>query len=556
MSPDPRVRIRPSRAVVLVWLLPVAAFLIVAWIGVRTFVERGPTITITFVSADGIEAGHTKLRHRNVDVGTVTAVALTPDMSHAVVTAALDRQVEDHVTLGSRFWIVRPRLSAASISGLSTLVSGAYIEMDPGPPGPPGAPVTDFTGLEEPPVVDLEDVPGKHFILHGDDLASLDRGSPLYFRGIKVGEVLGYALGQQPNHTDIFIYVRAPFDRLVHPDTRFWNVSGFSFSAGASGLRVSTRSLEALVAGGVAFSTAAAAMAEPASEKGAEFRLFNDQETAEQQPTGAVVSYLALFPGSAEGLQPGASVDLLGLRIGRVTDIRLEFDPDTGTVRAPVTLAIDPNLVPNASEPPEPPAESVTRLMNRLVAQGLRARLVSGSLLTGQRRVALDFVADAPPATIAEDVSPPVLPTADSTDLDALSVSANRFMNKLDALPLAEIGAGVNRLVTHLDQATSGPQLTRSLAALDRSLANIEEITRQANQEIGPTLASLHRSADAADQTLEAAQRLMGSGGDRSRDLPALIHELTDTARSVRELTDYLGQHPEALLLGRNGAAR
>ena len=555
MSEDSEVHIRRSRIVMLVWLVPVAAFLAVAWIGYRTFASRGPAIAITFLSGDGLEAGHTKLRHRNVDIGTVKSVVLSRDMSHVEVTATLEHQVGDRATVNSRFWIVRPRLSAASITGLSTLVSGAYIEMDP---GQPGEATEHFIGLEDPPVVDMEDVPGSHFILHADDLASLDRGSPLYFRGIKVGEVLGYTLSQDTEHADIFIYVRTPYDRLVRADTHFWNVSGFSVSAGATGLRASTRSLEALVAGGVAFSTPDAAMAEPVSEKGAEFRLFNDQETADQQPVGPVltVSYLAYFPGTVQGLQPGAAVDLLGMRIGQVTDVHLDFNASDGSLRAPVTFAIDPKLLPIAVGQSESSAETVNHMMDRLVAQGLRARLASGSLLTGQRLVNLDFIQDTPEAAIAYGAPVPQIPTVGSTDLDTLSASANQLMSKLANLPLAEIGTGLHNIVAHIDQATAGPEIARSIKALDRSLANLDAITSQANKEVGPTLASLHRTADAADQTLEAAQRLMGSGGDRSRDLPALVHELTDTARSVRVLTDYLDQHPEALVLGRAGAAK
>ena len=554
MSEESEVRIRRSRLVILVWLLPIAAFLVVAWIGFRTFAERGPTITIIFLSADGLEAGHTKLRHKNVDVGTVKSVVLTPDMSRVEVTASLERQVEDHVTSNSRFWIVRPRVSAAGISGLNTLVSGAYIEMDPGSSA--GQPEDRFTGLEEPPVVDVEDVPGTRFTLHADDLASLGQGSPIYFRGINAGEVLGYALGQQSKHTDIFIYVRAPYDRLIRPGTHFWNVSGISISAGAGGLRASTRSLEALVAGGIAFSTSDAAMTEPLSAKGAEFPLYNDEETADQQPVGAPVTYLAYFPGTVAGLQSGAAVELLGTRIGQVTDVHLDFEPVSGTLRAPVNFAIDPKLLPIALNVPESSDVIVNHMMDRLVAQGLRARLGSGNLLTGQKLVTLVFLPDAPAATIDYSGEQPQIPTAGSADLDSLATTANQFMDKLAKLPLAEIGAGLQDVISHIDQATAGPELGRSVKSLDRALANLDEITRQANKEIGPTLASIHRTADAADETLEAAQRLMGSGGDRSRDLPALVHELTDTARSIRALTDYLDQHPEALLRGRAGAGK
>ena len=549
-------RVRRSRLVALVWLVPIVAFLVVIWVGFQTFASHGPTVTITFSSADGLEAGHTKIRHKDVDIGTVKQVVLTKDMSHVEVTAVLEREVEDHVTTNTRFWIVRPRVSAAGITGLNTLVSGAYIEMDPGPAGPNAQPVDHFAGLEEPPVVDDEDVPGTRFTLHADDLGSIAQSSPIYFRGINVGEVLGYQLDKNAKQADIFIYVHAPYDKLVRPKSHFWNVSGVSISAGAGGIRASTRSLEALLAGGLGFDTADAAMADDPSPKGAEFHLYNSEDEADQQPTGPTATYLANFPGGVHGLSLGAAVELQGMQVGRVTDVHLDYDQATDTLRAPVTFEIDPTQLPLAKNEPKPSADQVNQGMERLVQKGLRARLGSANLLTGQRLIQLDFVPDAAPAAIDYGGPVPQVPTVASGDLDALSVSANQFMDKLAKLPIAEIGMGLHNIIAHVDQATAGPELSRAVKSLDHSLASLDEITRKTSQQIGPTLESLHRTADAADQALEAAQRLLGAGGDRSRDLPALVHELTDSARSIRSLTDYLDQHPEALLRGRTGSAQ
>lgn len=548
-------RVRRSRLVAIVWLVPIAAFLVVIWVGYQTFASHGPTVTITFTSADGLEAGHTKIRHKDVDIGTVKQVVLTKDMGHVEVTAVLDRQVEDHVTDSTRFWIVRPRVSAAGITGLNTLVSGAYLEMDPGHPAPDAQPADHFTGLEEPPVVDDEDVPGTRYTLHADDLGSIGQNSPIYFRGINVGEVLGYQLGQNAKQTDIFIYIHAPYDKLVRPKSHFWNVSGVSISAGAGGIHASTRSLEALLAGGLGFDTSDAAMWDAASPKNAEFHLYNNEDEADRQPSGPTVTYLAYFPGSVHGLSEGASVELQGMRVGQVTDVHLDYDKGTGTLRAPVTFQIDPTQLPLSKDQPKPSIDAVNQAMDQLVQKGLRARMGSANLLTGQRLIQLEFVPDAPSATVDYGGPVPQVPTVGAGDLDALSVSANQFMDKLAKLPIAEIGMGLHNILAHVDQATAGPELGRAVKSLDRSLANLDELTQKTNQQIGPTLESLHRTADAADQTLEAAQRLMGAGGDRSRDLPALIHELTDSMRSIRALADYLDQHPEALLRGRTGSA-
>lgn len=553
---DNTARVRRSRLVALVWLVPIAAFLIVIWVGIQTFASHGPTVTITFASADGLEAGHTKIRHKDVDIGTVKQVVLTKDMSHVEVTAELDRQVEDHVTDNARFWIVRPRVSAAGITGLNTLVSGAYLEMDPGHPTADAQPADHFAGLEEPPVVDDEDVPGTRYTLHADDLGSIGQNSPIYFRGINVGEVLGFQLGKDAKNTDIFIYVHAPYDKLVRPKSHFWNVSGVSISAGANGIRASTRSLEALLAGGLGFDTSDAAMWDVASPKNSEFHLYNNEDEADQQPTGPTVSYVAYFTGSVHGLAEGSSVEIEGMRIGQVTDVHLDYDTKADTLRASVSFEIDPTQLPLAKDKPKPSIEEVNKAMEHLVQKGLRAKMGSANLLTGQQLIELEFVPDAPGATVDYSGALPEVPTAASGDLGSLMSSANQFMDKLGQLPIAQIGTAVHNILAHVDQATSGPELSRAVKSLDRSLANLDQITQKANQQVGPTLESLHRAADAGDQTLEAAQRLMGAGGDRSRDLPAMIHELTDSLRSIRALADYLDQHPEALLRGRTGQAQ
>jgi paraquat-inducible protein B len=545
-------RVRRSRLVALVWLVPIVAFLVVLWVGFQTFANHGPTVTITFSSADGLEAGHTKIRHKDVDIGTVKRVVLTKDMNHVEVTVELERQVEDRVTSNSRFWIVRPRISAAGISGLNTLVSGAFIEMDP---GPAGEPTDHFAGLEEPPVVDDEDVPGTRFTLHADDLGSIGQSSPIYFRGINVGEVLGYQLGKSAKQTDIFIYVHAPYDKLVRPKSHFWNVSGVSISAGAGGIRASTRSLEALLAGGLGFDTSDAAMWDVASPKDAEFHLYKSEDEADQQPTGPTVTYIAEFPGSVHGLSEGASVEVLGMQVGQVTDVHLEYDAKTDSLRAPVTFQIDPTQLPIGKDQPKPSIEAVNKVMDHLVQKGLRARMGSANLLTGQRLIQLELVPDAPAATVNYDGPVPQVPTVASGDLDTIQASASQFMDKLSKLPIAEIGMGIHNILAHVDQATSGPELARAVKSLDRSLTNLDQLTQKTNQQIGPILDSLHRTVDSADQTLDAAQHLLGSGGDRSRDLPALIHELTDSMRSIRALADYLDQHPEALLRGRTSSA-
>jgi len=536
----PEARLRRSRGVALVWLVPLAALAIVVWLGVRTLLERGPVVTITFETAEGLEAGRTKVRHKSVDVGTVESVKLADDLSKVVVTARMDRNVASHVTDGAKFWVVRPRLSPGGISGLNTIVSGSYIEMDPGGGGEPQG---DFKGLEEPPI-EQPTQSGKLFTLISKQSGSLGPGSPIYYRGIVVGEVLGSTLTDDGQSVHIQVYVRAPHDRLVHKLTRFWNASGISISAGTQGIKANVESLQALVAGGVAFDTATEGLDTPASQQGSEFHLFDDEAAARAEPLGDKILFQVNFQGVVRGLNTGSSVEMKGIGIGQVTDIHLAYNADTGILSTPATLEIDPSRLglPDGLKPADGDVQGkFYDVLKRLIGEGLRARLATASLLTGQRIVSLEMVPDAAPAELRMDTPHPELPAVDGGDLDALMGTATGLMKS------------VHTLVEHVDKLVGGKEMQHTLASLDHVMANIDHLT---STDLPPLLKSLNQTADAATTALGSANHALGGPGQRDSELPGMLHELTEAARSVRSLADFLEEHPEALLQGKSGAGK
>ncbi len=246
----PEVAVAERRGISIVWLIPLVAAAIAIWLAYTTLSEKGPTITITFKTAEGLEAGKTRVKYKDVEVGLVESAKLSDDLSHIVVTASMDKSIAGHVTEGAQFWIVRPRIGISGVSGLSTLLSGVYVEMQPGE----GAPSKSFTGLEEPPPI-ASDVPGTRYLLHADRLGSIGRGSAVYYRDVVVGQVLSYALADDQRGLDLQIFVSAPHDKLVRSDSRFWSASGVDVSVGANGVNVQMQSLQALLAGGIAFDT-------------------------------------------------------------------------------------------------------------------------------------------------------------------------------------------------------------------------------------------------------------------------------------------------------------
>lgn len=556
---EPQAQIHARRPFHFVWLIPAVAAVIAGYLAWRTLSERGPTIVISFTTADGLVAGQTKIRHKAVDLGTVRRISLAKDMTHVEVSADMQGEANSYLTEHARFWVVRPRLAVGNISGLETLLSGSYIEMDPG--ATPGDPQTRFTGLEEPPAVRSAE-PGRSFILTADRIGSLSGGSPVFYHDIVVGEVLGYDVklpaGAANPSIAVHVFIRAPYDQFVHPDTHFWNVSGVSVELGAQGVQLRIASLQAALSGGVAFDTSAEARAAPPSATDASFRLFDDERAAAAAGFHERIPFVVYFSGSVRGLAVGAPVELFGIQIGNVTDIRLEFDPTGRESRVAVRLEIQPERMMQTEQVRAGPPLAVARAM---VQRGLRVQLRSSNLLTGQLVAALDFFPNAPAADVRQEGDAVVLPSLPG-GLDSITASASDILAKIDALPLDDMVRNLNETLAGVRAVANGPELKQSLQALASTLASVQDLARKTNAEAGPALQRLPDIARGLQATVDKASRLLGSAdagyGENSqfrRDIERLLQQFSDTARSVRLLADYLDQHPEALVRGRAGRA-
>jgi paraquat-inducible protein B len=533
----PEVEVKKRRGISLVWLIPLVAGAIAIWLGYTTLREKGPTITVVFEDAEGLEAGKTRVKYRDVDVGLVDQVALSDDLSHIVVTASLDRSVAPHMRAGTRFWIVRPRIGLGGISGLGTLLSGVFIEFDPGD----GQPADDFVGLAEAPPITSR-VPGTQFVLRTDRLGSIGRGSPVYYHNIPVGQVLGYELAEDKQDLTVNIFVNAPNDQLVRPNSRFWNASGVDVALGAGGVEVSMESLQALLAGGIAFDTPDIDRpGEPAAAATA-FPLFASLRDVTEASYTERIRYLVEFDGSIRGLHAGAPVEFRGIRVGSVTDVQLQIDPAQDSVRIPVTLEIEPQRfgVDLSAADTQPYAT-----MAALVERGLRAQLKSGNLLTGELLVDLDFHPKSPPAKLDRSGAYPEIPAVPA-QLEALTASVTTVLSKLAALPLPELVDDLRRTVQGIDGLVTSPDTKSAVAALNQAAVRLEALIGTLDQRVGPLFVQ-------AQSTLAAADGVVGANSQVRYDLTALLKELTGAARSIRVFADYLERHPEALLRGKAG---
>lgn len=547
-----RVDLRPRLSPI--WLVPLVAVLIAGWLVWDAMAKRGPLITVTFQSAEGLQAGQSHLRHLDVDVGLVERIALNPDMGGVTLAIRTTREAEPLLTENAQFWVVRPRLFAGSLSGLGTLLSGSYVEVTR--PAEGGRRQLSFTGLEDPPVLEAH-VPGRTVDLHATRIGSVSVGSPIFFRDLNVGKVLGWDLGRMAESVTIHAFIRAPFDQYLRANSRFWNVSGVSVQLGAEGVQLQLESMAALLLGGIAFDTPEDSRVAADAAIPAAFTLYPSEQAAKDQAYGRHVKALAYFEGSVSGLAAGAPVTFQGLKVGRVTGVDLEYDPASDMIRAPVRFEVQPERIADVE-----PAAKRGPLENAriLVAKGLRAQLQSANLLTGQMQVALEIIPDAAPAELRVEGDVLVLPTVPGQIAGAMA-AVSQLLAKIEKLPLDQMGASLEATFQGVERMVNGAELRQSLASLQATLAGTQEVVRRLDEGMSPTLrqlpaiaASLQGTLTQANRMLASVDRAYGDNSRFSRDLERLMLQLNDTARSLRTLTDQLNRHPEALIRGRQGA--
>jgi len=528
----------------LVWLLPVLALVVGGWLAYKTVAERGPTITIEFKTASGLEAGKTKVKFKDVDIGQVTAIDVTPDLDHVIATAELKHGADDYLNENTRFWVARPRVTASRVSGLETLLSGAYVAMDP---VMEGKAARHFVGLPEPPVI-TTDEPGTQFKLRSPTLGTLNLGSPVYYRHIQVGQVVRHELDDQGESVTIEIFITEPHDRLVYSNTRFWNASGIDVSIGADGIRVDTESLLSVLVGGIAFDTLDTLETKGApATAGQFFPLYQSREQAHERVYLDREQYLLVFKGSVRGLNVGAPVVLRGIDIGKVLDVQLRFDPDALDFEIPVLIEIEPERIGVTEGDRERLLREDPDLLRRLVEAGLRGQLKTGSLLTGQLYVELDFFADAPPARLVERGGYRMLPTVPAP-LEAVTTKVNGILTKVEAFPLEQIGADLSATLTEVRALVDSAALDGSLVELQRTLERIGSATEQLDEDVIP---ELNETVIAARRALANLNGLIGPEATLNVELTRTMREMGAAARSIRVFADYLDRHPEALIRGK-----
>ncbi len=544
----PEAQVQTKRSFSIIWVVPIIALLIGGWLTFKAMSEKGPEITITFETADGLVAGKTTVKFKDVDVGKVTELELNDDASGVVATVEMTNNASSYLTDKTQFWVVRAKVAAGEISGLGTLLSGAYIGCNP---STEGKKQTHYKGLEKPPIL-TADLPGRHFVLKSKELGSLDLGSPIYYRGIKVGQVVDYDFDETAEAVLFKVFISDPFHKKVTDNTRFWNASGVDLTMDATGIKMDTQSLVSILLGGVAFDLPEHAQQGEQAEENQDFLLYEDRIASNELTYDIKQYYLMYFDQSVRGLSPGAPVEILGIKVGEVVKVELQFDQTTLEFLIPVLVYFEPErlnlliteegkVVRGTAKTEEIEAnkkdkQGEKKVIKELVARGFRAQLKTGNLLTGQLYVDLAIYPDAPPKELKTEQGYTVFPTIPAP-LEQIVNRVDNILKKVEQVPFDKIGM----------------DLQVAVKSLTKTLDEIKDMSGTIKQE---TIPKINVALDQMQEAMEGVESTLGPDSALSYNARQVTNELSMAIRSIRSLLEYLERDPQALLLGKEGGKK
>ena len=519
-----------SRKISAVWLIPLFALLIGLWLAYRHLSSFGPVITLHMERADGITAGKTPIKIRNVQVGLVEEVSLSDDLSHTILRVQMIPETESMFNQETRFWVVKPRIGKGGISGLSTVLSGSYIELEP---GDSSTLKKQFTVHDTPPAVDPDNA--LFLRLTSTPGSNINNGDPVSFQNLKVGQVIETSFDPASKLFRHRLFIEKPYDVLVTRNTRFWKVSGVGFQLDASGFQAQINSIEALLGGGISFAVPDSNMlpGEPAIDE-TEFMLHDDKEAARQSLYTETAKFVVLVKNSIRGLSNGAPVEYRGIRIGTVEQapwtLGFEGTQGLGQQPIPVLIRFEPQRLNNgAVVDPRHWHEEFERLVNH----GLRASLKVGNMLTGSLYVDLKFHEDAPQADLtARHQSIPVFPSVDGGSLEKIEEQIHQLLVSLNDVPVQEIANHINENLENLNAITRRVEVLLA----DPAMSQLPQL--------------LTDNLKALEGTLEGWQ----SDGEGQQHLIGTLEKLNHLLNEAEPLIDTLNQQPNALIFQRHTA--
>ena len=519
---------RHGRRISVVWIVPIVALIVGAWLIYQNLSEKGPQIEIVFKSAEGVEPGKTVVKYKDIEVGKVTDVTFGKDLETVIVSVELKKNMRPYLSEKTQFWIMKARLSFNEVEGLDTLLSGVYIVMNP---QKGEERIRHFKGLDKIPVVTANEK-GHSYILKANTIGSIDIGSPIYYKKLRAGSVDSYHLEPDGKSVSIKIFIKAPFDRLVLDTTRFWNASGITADIGTNGIEIRTESLTSILTGGLAFDNFPGLGIGGRAAEGHIFSLYESIRQAKKIHYKRVLYFWVYFEHSIRGLKVGAPVEFHGVPIGEVVNYSLVGNARTAEFKIPILIKIEPERFTIVGKEHNSSRGVDIEILGKLFEKGFRAQLQSGNLLTGELFVDLDFHKSMPGYTPKMENGYYVLPTVPAT-IESLKSDLKTVLDRISAIPFEEIGKEIDLILQSVRKET--------IPTFNDTLVSTDMMMKRAGDTFKNT-----------DETIDAARKsYLGPNAQFNKKLIKLLDELSRTSRSVKNLTDYLERHPESLIRGK-----
>ncbi len=532
------------------WLAPLIAAIIGIYLAVSFYRSQGPEITIEFATAEGLVAGKTPIRYRDVNIGVVDKILLSEDLDSVVVKARMAVDARRYLNKHARFWVVRPRVGTSGISGLNTLLSGAYIQVNS---ILDDSFLSEFVGLEQPPLTD-EDAPGLRLKLQARDAGYVSIGSPVYYRQVKVGQIEAQRFLDNYEGVEFTAFVDDPHHEIIRNTTKFWNVSGVNLTVNSSGFKVRTPSIEGLAQGGVAFDIIQEYEFPRPVNDGHVFTLHQSRESATEEMIQDVstgkLTYVVYFQGSVRGLSKGAPVEFRGVQIGRVSDIKLVYDDASEFVQVPVLIELQPERVLGLSNGKVDKA----KLIESAISTGLRAKLQTGNLLTGQLFISLDLYEDGVVGPLVKNQQGITIIPSVPSDLTQVTEGVTQALAKINALPLEALltnatstVARAESLLNQFEQAGLAGQLSGTIGSADKAIGQYTKLATSALTELNNISSQLQRFVNAAGDSMEG----IAPDSPLYYNLLNTLKDVQAASRAVLAVSESVEKKPEIFLFGK-----
>lgn len=522
--------IEPVKNVSRAWLIPLVAAAVGAWIIYYNWSHQGPLITIQLDSATGIEINKTKIKARSLDIGTVKKIELKPDLSGVIVTARLNADTDHLLTENTEFWLVTPRIGLSGISGLSTLLSGSYIAMEP---SEEGQAQQSFIALEDPPVTP-PGTPGLHITLNSDDEFAYSQGDPIIYKGLKVGDIEDIYFNIEERVVYYNAFIEAPYHKLITKNTRFWDTSGVSLDLSANGVAINAGSLETLLTNGVTFDVPSGMPSGQQITKRAYFDIYPDYETASVSRYKLSADYVLLIDETVRGLQVGAPVEYRGLQIGEVKWVNLQPETDDTLLDEGYEIPVLIGIYPGRIQMPDNQVglEAVRSRVNHWIGRDLRATLRVGNVITGALYVDLQHFADAEPNPIQSFMDYDVIPTV-SDEFTQITQKVTAILDKFNQLPLEGMLEDIDLALTAMSEAA---------ASVEQTSDNFNALIADVNSK------ELNNNLNATLSQLETLLKDYSAGSMSHTQINRSMAEVQRTLRALQPILLELNKSPNSLI--------